>query len=70
MQTLSNPPADKILLTIEETIKATNSSRATIYREINAERLKTVKLGRRRYVTPAAIEEWIALLGEQSEEEK
>lgn len=47
------------LLTIDETIKATRTSRATLYREINSGRLKTVNVGRRRYVTPVAIQEWI-----------
>lgn len=50
------------LLTIDEAISSTRTSRATLYREINAGRLKTVKVGRRRYVTPQAIREWVAEL--------
>jgi excisionase family DNA binding protein len=53
------------LLTIEEAIRSTRTSRATLYREIKAGRLKTVKVGRRRYVTPAAIREWVAELSGQ-----
>lgn len=52
------------LLTIEETIKGARSSRATVYREIKAGRLKTVKLGSRRYTTPQFVKEWIAGLSE------
>lgn len=51
---------DAFLLTIDEAISSTRTSRATLYREINAGRLKTVKVGRRRYVTPQAIREWVA----------
>lgn len=47
------------LLTIDEIIQGCRSSRATIYREINSGRLKTVKLGRRRYATPSAVKDWI-----------
>jgi len=50
------------LLTIDEIIKAAKSSRATVYREINAGRLKTVKLGSRRYSTPEFLREWIEKL--------
>ncbi|RFF29218.1 helix-turn-helix domain-containing protein [Wenzhouxiangella sediminis] len=52
------------LLTIEEAISSTRTSRATLYREINSGRLKTVKIGRRRYVTPEAIREWVAGLSD------
>lgn len=50
------------LLTIEETIREARTSRATLYREINSGRLKTIKLGTRRYTTPAFIREWIEAL--------
>lgn len=52
------------LLTIEETIKGARTSRATIYREIKAGRLKTVKIGSRRYTTPEFVKEWIAGLSD------
>jgi len=50
------------LLTIDEVIETCRTSRATIYREINSGRLKTVKLGRRRYATPSAVQDWIQTL--------
>ena len=50
----------ELVWTIEETIRAARSSRATIYREISAGRLRTVKIGRRRYVRPEDARKWIA----------
>jgi len=59
LQTEAREQETPFLLTIDEAIKATRTSRATLYREINSGRLKTVSVGRRRYVTPAAIQNWI-----------
>ena len=50
------------LLTIDEIIEAARSSRATVYREIKAGRLKTIKLGSRRYSTPEYMREWFEAL--------
>jgi len=55
------------LLTIDETIREARTSRATLYREINSGRLKTVKLGTRRYTTPEFIREWIATLSDEGQ---
>jgi len=55
----TKPDPAAYLLTIDEAIHATRTSRATLYREINSGRLKTVTVGRRRYVTPSAIQAWI-----------
>lgn len=56
-----------VLLTIEEAIKAARSSRATVYREINAGRLKTIKIGRRRYCTPEWMRDWVDTLARQQD---
>ena len=56
-----------LLLTIPELITSARTSRATVYGEINSGRLKTVKIGRRRYVTPQAAQEWIDRLAAESE---
>lgn len=56
------PDHGAFLLTIDEAISSTRTSRATLYREINAGRLKTITIGRRRYVTPEAIRTWISQL--------
>lgn len=52
----------ELVWTIEEAIQAARTSRATLYREIAAGRLKTVKLGRRRYVRPEDARAWVASL--------
>jgi len=57
-------PDGPFLLTIDEVISGARSSRATIYREIKAGRLKTVKIGSRRYSTPQFVRDWIAGLSE------
>lgn len=56
-----------LVWTIDETIERARTSRATIYREIKSGRLKTVRIGRRRYVTPEAARAWIESLAEDSE---
>jgi hypothetical protein len=50
----------ELLWTVEETIMAARTSRATLYSEINSGNLKTIKLGRRRYVRPEDARAWIA----------
>lgn len=57
---------DRILYTIPQFMDAANQSRAGIYKEINSGRLKTVTIGRRRFVTPQAAQEWIDRLSAES----
>lgn len=45
-------------LSIEETIKATGLGRTSVYKEIAEGRLKSFKVGRRRFVSPAALQQW------------
>ena len=47
-------------LSIEETIRATGLGRTSIYKEIAEGRLKSYKIGRRRFVSPEALREWRA----------
>ena len=49
----------RIALTLVEAAAASGLSRASIYREIGARRLKVVKIGRRTLVRPADLEAWI-----------
>ena len=51
------------LLAIKQAIYEMGISRTAIYELINAGKLKTVKIGRRRLVPIEAIEELIAELG-------
>ena len=58
-----------LLITIEEIIEASRSSRATVYSEIKKGRLKTVTIGRRRYATPETVKAWIDRLSAESQSE-
>jgi len=55
------------LIPIPEIIQRLSSSRQTIYNEIETGRLKTVKIGRRRYSTKKFINEYIELLENEAE---
>jgi excisionase family DNA binding protein len=50
------------LLTVQEAADQLQISRCLIYNLIRANQLRTVKIGRRRLVTPAALAEYIAML--------
>jgi excisionase family DNA binding protein len=50
------------LLTIQEAADQLRISRWLIYNLIRANQLRTVKIGRRRLVTPAALAECVAML--------
>jgi excisionase family DNA binding protein len=54
------------LLTIEEAADWLRVSRWSVYNLIRAKQLRTVKIGRRRLVPPAALAECIELLGEDA----
>ena len=45
-------------LSIEETIRATGLGRTSIYKEIAEGRLRSFKIGRRRFVSPEALTRW------------
>jgi excisionase family DNA binding protein len=50
------------LLTIQEAADRLRISRWLVYNLIRANQLRTVRIGRRRLVTPAALAEYIAIL--------
>jgi excisionase family DNA binding protein len=50
------------LLTVEEAADQLRISRWSVYNLIRANQLRTIKIGRRRLVTPAALTECIAML--------
>jgi excisionase family DNA binding protein len=52
------------LLTVDEAAGQLRVSRWTVYNLIRSNQLRTVKIGRRRLVTPAALVECVDLLGE------
>jgi len=53
---------EKILLTMKEACEAVGVKKDSIYRAINAQELKSVKLGRRRLFRPESLREWAAKL--------
>jgi excisionase family DNA binding protein len=54
------------LLTIDETAERLRVSRWSVYNLIRANELSTVKIGRRRLVTPAALTEFVKQLGKKA----
>ena len=66
---MSTPGRDmplEYLLTIQEAADRLRVSRWSVYNLIRSNQLRTVKIGRRRLVTPAALAECIDLLGEDA----
>jgi excisionase family DNA binding protein len=54
------------LFTIQEAADRLRVSKWSVYNLIRANQLRTVKIGRRRLVTPGALAECIKLLGEEA----
>lgn len=54
------------LLTIDEAAERLRVSRWSVYNLIRANQLRTVKIGRRRLVTPAALTECVKQLAEKA----
>jgi excisionase family DNA binding protein len=54
------------LFTIQEAADRLRVSRWSVYNLIHARQLRTIKIGRRRLVTPAALAECIDLLGKDA----
>jgi excisionase family DNA binding protein len=52
----------KELFTIRDFMSRYSISRSSLYRELNAGRLRVVKRGRRSLITRADAEEWLKLL--------
>lgn len=53
------------LLTVQEAADRLRVSRWSLYNLIRANQLRTVKIGRRRLITPAALAECVELLSEE-----
>jgi excisionase family DNA binding protein len=54
------------LFTVQEAADRLRVSRWSVYNLIRANQLQTIRIGRRRLVTPAALAECIKLLGEEA----
>ncbi len=46
--------------TIDDALDALRVSRATLYREIQAGRIRTYKIGTRRYISDVALRDYVA----------
>jgi excisionase family DNA binding protein len=55
---------DLTLLTVDEAAERLRVSRWTVYNLIRSNQLRTIKIGRRRLVSPAALVECVEVLGE------
>lgn len=53
---------EKTVLSIADAVKQSDSSKNTIYNEINAGRLKACKLGRRTVIKAADFRTWLESL--------
>lgn len=53
---------DKPLYSIPEIIEMVGIGRTRLYQELNSERLKAVKIGKRTCVTKASLEMWLSKL--------
>jgi excisionase family DNA binding protein len=66
MITAGGNKPNEYLLTVQEAADRLRVSRWSVYNLIRSKQLRTVKIGRRRLVTPAALAECIDLLGEDA----
>lgn len=53
---------NRLTYTIPQVCEAVNTSRSLLYQEIQAGRLRILKIGRKTLVTDAALREWVDLL--------
>lgn len=52
----------RLTYTIPQVCEVVNTSRSLLYQEIQAGRLRILKLGRKTLITDAALWEWVNLL--------
>lgn len=57
-----NSEQPRVGLSIPDVMQQTGLCRQTIYNEINAGRLKSYRVGRRRLISSRALEEWVTKL--------
>lgn len=62
-----SPDLPKALLTVGDATQVLQLSRAELYEQMRAGRLRFVKIGRARRIPAAAITEFVALLEEEAE---
>lgn len=52
----------RIMYSVSEVQEMTGLGRSTVWAEVYAGRLATVRIGKRRLITSAALSEWVASL--------
>jgi excisionase family DNA binding protein len=57
---------DVALFTVDEAAARLRVSRWTVYNLIRSNQLRTIKIGRRRLVPPAALDECVETLGKEA----
>jgi len=57
----------KLKLSIDDTCDATGESREQVYKAIQEGHLKSFLVGRRRFITPADAQAWVAFLKRESD---
>lgn len=64
----AQPPggSPEYLLTVQEAADRLRVSRWSVYNLIRSNQLRTIKIGRRRLVTPAALADCVVQLGEEA----
>jgi len=58
----NDTPPLPLAVSIPEAIRLTGISRSSLYREIEAGRLRSCKAGKRRLIPTTALSEWLAAL--------
>ena len=64
---MSGIDCPKIALSMKVAEEAVDLGHTQIYKEINSGRLKTYKVGRRRYTTPEWLREWQQLMASRGD---
>ena len=60
----------RLTYTIPQVCEAVNTSRSLLYQEIQAGRLRILKLGRKTLITDAALREWVDLLESNTQKKR
>ncbi len=62
MVVVTQEAPDAVLYKISDVVRLLNMSRAFVYRQIQAGRLRAVKEGRATFITASAVADYVALL--------
>ena len=60
----------RLTYTIPQVCEAVSASRSLLYQEIQAGRLRILKIGRKTLITDAALREWVDLLESNTQKKR